>query len=287
MVSVRTYRLATFALACSLLLVAAFRVYATWTHPFWQALGPSDLVHYLLATQRWLDTGTPYVASEIAGHFNYGELTFLHPPISLLFFAPFLVLPLPLFWIIPLAIFGYLIAWERPARWTWPLMALALAVYPIGSVLWSGNTDIWMWAFFAAGLRWGWPVALMALKPSIAIAGLIGIRHRSSWVGWGLVALVALPFGSLWIDWIHVVFNSPGTFLYSASNVVMFAIPLVARLGSTRSPVGESRSIRMRLAPRSSWSFPAVPIPWPRLIGRRRLVAVELEPSASRRADRR
>jgi hypothetical protein len=257
MVSVRTYRLVTFALACSLLLVAAFRVYATWTHPFWQELGPSDLVHYLLATQRWLDTGTPYVASEVAGHFNYGEFTFLHPPISLLFFAPFLVLPVPLFWIIPLAIFGYLIVSERPARWTWPLMALALAVYPIGSVLWSGNTDIWMWAFFAAGLRWGWPVALMAIKPSIAIAGLIGMRHRSSWVGAAFVGLACLPFGTLWIDWIHVMSNSPGSLLYSAANVVMFTIPVVARIGSTRAPHGQRPAFGETRAPRWSWSFPS------------------------------
>jgi hypothetical protein len=287
MVNQRTFRLATFALACSLLLVGAIRVYATWTHPFWQQLGPSDLTHYLLATRRWLDTGTPYVASEVAAHFTYGENTFLHPPIALQFFLPFLVLPLPLFWIIPIAIFASLVAWERPARWTWPLLALAVAVYPIGSVLWSGNTDIWTWAFFAAGVRWGWPAALMAIKPSIAIAGLIGLRHRSGWVGAALMAVVCLPFGSLWIDWIHVVANSPGTLLYSASNVVMFAIPVVARLGSTRAPMVRPRPVREARTPRWSWSLPSMPIPWPSAIGRRRLVAVELEPSASPRTGRR
>jgi hypothetical protein len=237
MARTRAFNLSMFAIANVLLLAALFRVVAVFTHTFWQALGPSDLVHYLLAAQRWLATGSPYVPSEVAGSFAYGELTFLHPPISLPFFALFLVVPIQLFWIIPLSGFAWLILAERPAAWTWPLLALALAVYPLGQAIYAGNTDMWSWFFFAAGIRWGWPLALLAIKPSLAIVGFVGIRNRRTWVA-GLVMLaVCVPFGSLWLDWVHVVANSPGSLMYSAHNAVMFTIPLVARIGSRRAPL--------------------------------------------------
>jgi hypothetical protein len=233
----RAFNLSMFTLACVLLFAAAFRTYATWTHPFWQALGPSDLVHYLLATHRWLESGSPYVASEVAGRFDYGGLTFLHPPIALPFFALFLVVPIQLFWIVPLSAFAWLVITERPAAWTWPLIGSALLVYPVGQAIWAGNTDMWAWALFAAGIRWGWPLALLVIKPSLAIVGFVGIRDRRTRHAALLMALLCVPFGSLWFDWIHVLVNSPGSLLYSAHNAWMFAIPLVARIGSRRAPL--------------------------------------------------
>jgi hypothetical protein len=237
MVSRRTFNLAMFAVASVVLFAATFRTYATWDHPFWQALGPSDLAHYLLATHRWLDTGTPYVPSEVAGEFQYGELTFLHPPIALPFFALFLVVPIQLFWIVPLAGFSWLVLTERPASWTWPLLALPLALYPIGQAIWVGNTDMWAWMFFAAGIRWGWPLALLAIKPSVAVVAFVGIRNRRTWMSAAVVLVLCLPFGSLWADWLRVIVNSPGTVLYSAPNALMFTIPLIARIGSRRAPL--------------------------------------------------
>ena len=255
MVSSRSFNLAMFGVATVLLFAAAFRVYATWTHPFFQQLGPCDLVHYLLATQRWFDTGTPYLPSEVAGRFAYGELTFLHPPIALPFFAAFLIVPIQLFWMIPLATFAWLVITERPASWTWPFIAAALLVYPVGQAIWSGNTDMWAWAFFAAGIRWGWPLALLAIKPSVAIVGFIGIRNRSTWAGAAVMAVICLPFGSLWVDWLHVVVNSPGGALYSAHNALMFAIPLLARMGSRRAPL-----------PMPVWRRPFALLGLPRLV---------------------
>jgi hypothetical protein len=237
MTSRRAFNLTMFAIATALLMGAAFRIVAVWTHPFWQALGPWDLVHYLLATHRWLESGTPYVASEVAGRFEYGGLTFLHPPIALPFFAIFLVVPIQLFWILPLAAFAWLVLIERPASWTWPLIAGALLVYPLGQAIWSGNTDMWAWAFFAAGIRWGWPLALLAIKPSLAVMAFVGIRDRTTRRAVLLMAIICVPFGSLWIVWFHVLVNSPGSLLYSAHNAWMFAIPLVARIGSRRAPL--------------------------------------------------
>src|SRR5215510_5930822 len=63
-----------------------------------------DITQYLNATRRWLDTGTPYLPQEVAAPFQFGTETFLHPPISLLLFAPFLVLPIALWWAIPIGV---------------------------------------------------------------------------------------------------------------------------------------------------------------------------------------
>jgi hypothetical protein len=265
MASQRTFNLSMFAIAVVLLLAAAFRVVAIVTHTFWQALGPSDLLHYLEATKRWLATGTPYVATEVAGPFAYGGETFLHPPIALPFFAVFLAAPIQLFWIVPLTGFTWLVLAERPASWTWPLIALLLATYPLGPALYAGNTDMWAWLFFAAGVRWGWPLALLAVKPSVAIVGFIGIRNRRTWCAALLMIVLCVPFGSLWVDWLRVVTNSPGTVLYSAHNALMFAIPLIARIGSRRDPL-----------PMPIWRRPFALLGLPRLVW--------LAPSPVRRA---
>ena len=225
-------RLVLFTLAAVILGLAAFRLYATLTAPWWQGLWANDLIHYGFAVDRWLATGSPYAPHEVAGPFEYGQETFLHPPISLPFFLAWKVIPWPLFWIVPLGLLGYVVWSYRPRPWTWPLMALPLLVYPIGAVIVPGNSDLWSWGLFAAGVRWGWPAALLAIKPSVAIAGVIGIRRRSWWATCLILALLALPFGSLWIEWVRVVLNSPGSLLYSVGNLIMFSIPVVARLGA-------------------------------------------------------
>lgn len=243
----RRTRLLLFGLMVVILLLAGFRLYATVTAPWWQGLGSNDLIHYELAVDRWLALGSPYDPREVAGAFDYGPTTFLHPPISLPFFLAFKVVPWPLFWIVPLLLFAGVSFSFRPAPWTWPLMALPLLLYPIGGMLISGNSDLWAWAFFAAGLRWGWPAALLAIKPSLATFMLIGAGSRSWWMAVGVLALASIPFGGLWIEWLHVVLNSPGSMLYSAGNVVMFAIPVIAQIGRTDSPDRDWRPLGHRL----------------------------------------
>jgi hypothetical protein len=277
MISRRAFNLSMFAIACVLLLVAAFRVVAVFTHTFWQALGPSDLLHYLEATQRWLATGSPYAPNEVAGTFAYEAQTFLHPPIALPFFAAVLALPVQLFWIIPLSGFSWLVLSERPAPWTWPMLALLLAVSPIGPAIYAGNTDMWAWLFFAAGIRWGWPLALLAIKPSVAIVGFIGIRNRRTWCAALATVILCLPFGSLWIEWLHVVVNSPGTLLYSAHNAPIFAIPLIARIGSRRDPLPMPiwrRPFALFGLPQLVWLTPTPVRPGAPIWARRPLLAV-------------
>lgn len=193
-----------------------------------------DYGHYLDAATRWLDTGTPYLASEVAAPFDYGPLTFLHPPISLVLFTPFLWLPALLWWLIPLVTVAVSVYAWRPARWTWPLMALALA-WPrfTGGVI-VGNSDMWVMAFLALGLRFASPLALLALKPTFLPFALFGIRDRWTWIGGAIVLVACVPFGFLWIDWLAVVRNAPGGIGYSVLSIPTVILPLWAWLGRTR-----------------------------------------------------
>src|SRR3954451_2620758 len=81
-------------LLCGALLLASF-----W--PSNAAHAGEDLTHYLDGVRRWLATGSPYLPNEVARSFDYEVETFLHPPVSLIFFAPWLVLPAILWWAVP------------------------------------------------------------------------------------------------------------------------------------------------------------------------------------------
>ena len=141
-----------------------------------------DITQYLAATRRWLETGTPYLPNEVAAPFQFGYETFLHPPVSLLF-LPFLYLPIALWWAIPIGAVVWSVWSWRPTRWIYPLIAL-LMIWPrsTGGLI-VGNTDMWVCAFVALGLRYGWPALPIAIKPSFAPLMLVGMRHRSWW--WG------------------------------------------------------------------------------------------------------
>ena len=225
------------AIGLSILFVAfaALRLYATATLTYEGLLG-YDYGHYLDATRRWIDIGTPYLPSEVAAPFDYAPLTFLHPPTSLPFFAIFLPLPAILWWAIPLAIVAISVAAYRPAAWTWPVMAASLAFPGFAAVMVVGNTDMWAWAAFALAIRWGWPAALLvAVKPSLAVLGLVGITRRSTWIVGLLVVVVAMFFGDLWWQWGMVVINSPGNLDYSRQNLPWLIMPAIAWAGRASS----------------------------------------------------
>ena len=191
-----------------------------------------DIHHYLQATQRWLDTGSPYLASEVAGPYEYQPESFLHPPISLLLFAPFLVVPLPLWWV-PLPLVAWCIYAWKPAPWTWPIMAALTAFPPHHISIIVGNSDMWVLGGVALGLRFGFPALVVVVKPSLFPFLLAGARHRSFWLGIPVVILLCLPFGSLWIDWMHVILNAPASLFYSVGAVTLMLVPVVAYVGRT------------------------------------------------------
>ena len=205
-----------------------------------------DYIHYVDAARRWVETGTPYLAHEVAGPFVFSNDTFLHPPISLLLFTPFLVLPGFLYWLIPLAGTAAIVAAWRPARWTWPVIALLLNWPRFDGAVIVGNSDLWVAFFLAAGLRFGWPVLLLVLKPSLVPFAIVELAalvradavpiHR--WAKIALAAAVLLvaaaPFGTLWLDWLAVVRHSPADALYSLGALPWLSVPAVAWVSRTR-----------------------------------------------------
>lgn len=183
-----------------------------------------DAGHYFDAARRFVETGTPYLASEVAGPFVYGDLTFLHPPVSLWLFVPFAYLPFVVWWVVPLAGTAWLL---RDARWKpliiavlcWPTLPIALA---------NGNTDWWVLMFALAGIRYGWPALCILVKASLFPLMAFGIWRRSWWYGLPVLVVACIPFGSLWLDWVAVVQNSPGDLTYSlAAAIPLTLIPLL------------------------------------------------------------
>ena len=187
-----------------------------------------DIGHYLDATRRWIETGTPYLANEVAAPFDFAPLTFLHPPVALYLFLPFLVLPLALWWVVPIGVVAWTIVSWRPAAWSWPVIAGALVFSRFHVPLIVGNTDLWIWAAVAGGLRFGWPAALVAIKPSLLPLAVVGARRRSLWIAGLVVAIACLPFGALWLEWLAVVRHSPAPLTYSVVNLPWLLVPLVA-----------------------------------------------------------
>ena len=61
-----------------------------------------------------------------------------------------------------------------------------------------GNSDMWMAAGIAAGLRWGWPALLLVLKPIFLPLAALGANRVSWWVGAGVIVLVSLAMLPLW-----------------------------------------------------------------------------------------
>lgn len=207
----------------------------------WALLGPYgqanldwDRTHYLAATARWLDTGTPYLAQEVAAPFDYQPDTFLHPPIALLLFLPFRWLPAIVWYAVPIAIVVVMVSRWRPARWTWPILAACIVWPRTSGMLIVGNTDLWVAAFVALGLQTGWGWALIALKPSFAPVALLGVRRRVFWVAVAVASAVSIPFGRLWLDWIKVILHAPGGVLYSILGLPLVLLPAVAYAGRTR-----------------------------------------------------
>lgn len=217
-------------LAVVILIAAAQSLLAWWaTDP--NLIGSDLRYGYLVGAQRFLETGSPYSPDQLAGPWTLGAHSFVHPPAALPLFASFLILPLPLWWVLPLGITGYAIARQRPAPWAWVVMALCLA-WPrsVGSVL-VGNTDIWAMAAVAAGTIWGWPVVLLAIKPTFAPLALVGARRRSTWIA-GVAGLAfVIVTAPLWLDWWTAIRNAHLDWTYSLWNLPLVVLPLVAWAG--------------------------------------------------------
>jgi hypothetical protein len=226
------------------LLFAAYGAFVWYTLSTSVAVlaGPgSDREIYVGAAQRWLAGGPYFYPEQLAGRYELAVGHVLYPPPALLAFAVLSVLPAVLWWLIPVGIVGAVIVYQRPAWWAWPLIAACLGFQWSVMLLYTGNPTIWLAAAVALGTVWGWPAVAVFLKPTLLPFALLGIRRRSWWLAAALGLAVSIPFGAMWLDWIHAVTNAYGWRvgpLYSLGDVPWLAAPVIAGAARRRSGSG-------------------------------------------------
>jgi hypothetical protein len=220
-------------------MVALFESIAMVAYGIWTPA--ADFVFYRGLGERWLIDGSYYLPRQLAGPYEGGLLGFspivdtLYPPHALLLFVPFTLLPSVLWWAIPVGVTAYIIWGWRPDERAEALM-MALLIWPrANGAFVYGNTDIWMMAGIAAGLRWGWPVLVISMKPTLAPFALLGVRHRSWWLAAALGLVVVVLSWPLWMDYATAMRNLRGIDLgYNLLSLPLMLVPVVAWWARTR-----------------------------------------------------
>jgi hypothetical protein len=184
---------------------------------------------------RWLADGTYYLPHQLTGepYVFTAMADVLYPPSALVLFVPFVWLPAILWWVIPLGVVAYVVWSYRPSPWAWVAIAACVA-WPrtFGAVLF-GNTDMWVAAAVAGGLRWGWPAALLTIKPMFVPLGLPAIRKPSAWIAGAVMLAISLPMlGDYWTAARNLVVSDP--FAYWTVSLPFAVLPLVAWWGRSR-----------------------------------------------------
>lgn len=226
----RLLRVGLIAVAMGLLLTTVIVSISTRGHE-----AGMDFWFYRDIGIRWLETGVYYLPHQLTGepYALVNMSSVLYPPAALVLFVPFVWLPAVLWWVIPLAVVAYVVWSYRPSPWAWVAIAACIA-WPrtFGAVLF-GNTDMWVAAAVAGGLRWGWPAALLAIKPMFAPLGLPAIRKRSTWIAGAFMVAVSLP---MLPDYIVAARNLQvdDPLAYWTVSIPFAVLPLVAWVGSTR-----------------------------------------------------
>jgi len=193
-----------------------------------------DYDFFMRAGHRFVDGQGFYLEHQLTGPYvmTIGVDT-LYPPTVLFLFVPFLVLPAVLWWAIPLGIIGYAIWRWRPAMWAWPLLAFALWWPRDMSMVILGSTGMWISAFVAAGLLWGWGGPLILMKPTLAPFALAGFPRRAWWAGVGLVVVASAVTLPLWPDYVTAMMNGSGLspIPYTLPDLPLIFLPVVAWAG--------------------------------------------------------
>ncbi len=201
-----------------------------------------DFHQYQDHARRWLAGGGFYLGGQLAGPYSVWDLLPpLYPPTFLLVIVPFVWLPEPLWWAIPLCVMSLAVVRHQPARWAWPILAALLLLPRTPEIVYFGNPSLWVAGAVAAGTLWGWPAVFAILKPTLAPFALVGIRRRSWWIAAAGLVLVSVPFGSMWLDYLAATRNATDVdLLYSLRDVPIVAIPVVAWIA--RRPPSKGRS---------------------------------------------
>jgi hypothetical protein len=186
-----------------------------------------DWTFYRDTGARILGGGPVYLPHQLAGPYDVRLMVDnLYPPTAI----PLLLLALAgpiVWWSVPLAVLGYAVWRWRPASWGVTVALLLLAWPRAHAAFIYGNTDIWAAAAVAGGLAWGWPAALLTIKPVFAFLALVGIRRRSWWVVMGALAVGSLLAWPLWVEYATVVRNVRLSPDYSLGSVPLLVAPLV------------------------------------------------------------
>lgn len=198
-----------------------------------------DYSIYNDAALRWLNGEAFYPDAQRNGPYWIGREV-LYPPVALVLFAPFTMLPAILWVVIPLGILAWLVVVSKPSPLRWTLI-LFLLVFP---VLWplswamqlvvSGNPVMWVAAFVGLAFRFPvfGPFALLKPTPLLIPFALVGIRARSWWLGLAAFAGASVLFLPMWVDYSRVLFNARGNLvLYAFESLAVVLIPVVALAG--------------------------------------------------------
>ncbi len=210
-----------------------------------------DYRFFMAVADRWRTGQSVYLPHQLSGPYvQTSGVDMIYPPNALFLFVPMSFLPAPLWWIVPLGTIVAVVVYLRPEPWTWVVFALAVWYPRDQSMIIWGNTGMWMAALVALGVLWGWPAALILIKPSLLPFVAAGIRRpRALFAGIGALAVVSLLTLPLWADFFAAVRNAGGTWpslLYSLPDIPLLFVPVVAWVGRTRSvgvaPAWESTS---------------------------------------------
>lgn len=216
----------------------------------WTYLG-MDYMFYRDVGARWLHDGSWYLPFQFAPHEFTNMVSNVYPPTALFLFVPAALMPWVFWWAVPIAVLAYALRRMQPAPWAWPIILL-LMMWPrsIGGYLY-GNTTIWTTAGLAAGLVWGWPIILLAVKTTAWPWALLVVRRREAWIAGAVLAVVSIPMIPLWIDYFAVVRNqtSPVTPSALLGDVPPMLIPAVAWFSaraarSRRAAMGPNARVR-------------------------------------------
>jgi len=200
-----------------------------------------DLYAIQAFAQRYVDSGSMYLPSQLEGPFNpqpywlpSDELPSMYPPHAIFLFAPFLVLPAPLWWMVPLGVIAFALWRLRPAPWAWPILAIIALSLESVSGIYAGSTTMWLVAFVAGGLMWGWPAVLVTIKPSLLPFAFIGMKGQSWWVAAVVLGVSPILMLGQWFAYVTVVSNAQTSLLYSLGSVPAMMLPVVAWAASCR-----------------------------------------------------
>jgi hypothetical protein len=169
-----------------------------------------DFRLYVEHATRWMAGEGFYLPVQLAGPYVIEEVQgSAYPPVLLYLLVPFVVgVPWVVWWLVPLAVIGAAVVKARPSPWQCVALALIL-VYPrTWTIVVLGNPAMWALAALAAGMVWKWPAVGVLLKVTFAPLALVGANDRRWWAALGVAALLALPFGTMWLDYLTAVMNA-------------------------------------------------------------------------------